>query len=288
MVGLGLTRMDGLRTFASTTPGTPGAAEGGGPASGPYSIDSLRARAAAAARWAGDESLATELQEVCCWAPAASALRERPLGVQQRGVEYFFRDFAGNGDQLARIMLQTNNTSWRAPQFRVDPEGLVANHYAKLQRPQNGLRMDVLTPERLNGSGAAAQLNLMLDRETGDRLALADDRSEPMWATLSVLSGTMLDPTDDLSRRLTPWLSLSKAEDRALARTASVRYSQIIIGAAQRAVWSDLLNDENPVMPLVELSAAGYLPLGEEDGRFLLLRLANDGSRLTGYRTGNA
>ncbi|MEX0786760.1 MAG: hypothetical protein WD939_09000, partial [Dehalococcoidia bacterium] len=204
MVGLGLTRMDALRTFASSTGGSPGVAEGGGPASGPYNIDSLRARAVAAARWAGDESLATELRDVCCWAPAASALRERPLGVQQRGVEYFFRDFAGNGDQLASIMLQTNNTSWRAPQFRVDPESLVANHYAKLQRPQNGLTMDVVTPERLNSSGVSAQLNLMLDRETGDRLALADDRSEPMWAVLSVLSGTMLDPSDELSKRLQP------------------------------------------------------------------------------------
>ena len=97
----------------------------------------------------------------------------------------------------------------------------------------------------------------------------------------------MLDPTDDLSQRLTPRLSLRRARDRALARTASVRYSQIVVGAVQRAIWSDLLDEVNPALPLLQLSAAGYLPLGEEDGRFLLLQVG-EGSYLTGYRTGNA
>ena len=285
MVGLGITRLDSLPAFASSSVGAPGDAEGGGPPSGPYSIASLRARAVAAARLAGDETLASEIKEVCCWAPAATAVRRRPLDVQARSAEYFFRDFPG-GDQLAEVMVHTNNTSWRTPRLRVDPESLVAQHYEQLKIRQNGVRTSVVTPDRLLTNGNA-QLNLMLDRKTGERLARADNRSEPMWAALSVLSGMMLDPTDALSRRLTPFLSLNKAEDRALARTAGVRYSQIVIGAAQRAVWSDLLDEENPVLPLLKLSAAGYLPLGEEDGRFLLLRLANQGSRLTGYRTGS-
>ena len=143
-----------------------------------------------------------------------------------------------------------------------------------------------MTPDRLDG-GERAELGLMLDRSTGERLAKAADRSEPMWAALSVFSGMMLDPTDDLSQRLTPRLSLRRARDRALARTASVRYSQIVVGAVQRAIWSDLLDEVNPALPLLQLSAAGYLPLGEEDGRFLLLQVG-EGSYLTGYRTGNA
>ena len=73
--------------------------------------------------------------------------------------------------------------------------------------------------------------------------------------------------------------------DRALARTATVRYSQIVIGAVQRAVYSDLLDGRNAALPLVQLSASGFLPLGEEDGRFLLLRVG--GTHLTGYRTGS-
>ena len=48
-----------------------------GPAEGPYSVDALRARAVAAAAWAGDSGLADELREVCCWAPAATAIRAR-------------------------------------------------------------------------------------------------------------------------------------------------------------------------------------------------------------------
>ena len=126
----------------------------------------------------------------------------------------------------------------------------------------------------------------MLDRATGERLSRATDRSEPMWAALSILSGALLDPTEELSRRLTPRLSLTRASHRALARMAGVRYSQAVLGAAQRAVWSDLLNDRNAALPLVQLSAAGYLPLGEADGRFYLLRL-DEGRRLTGYRTGS-
>ena len=84
-----------------------------------------------------------------------------------------------------------------------------------------------------------------------------------------------------------PALSLDRASHRALARTATVRYNQIVIGATQRAIWSDQLNGENPSLPLLRLSASGYLPLGEEDGRFLLLRVGN-GTHLTGYRTGSA
>jgi hypothetical protein len=293
MVGLGLTRLEPLRTFAASSVNLSDGAGLGGPPTGPYSIESVRARAVEAARWLSDEALAAELSDVCCWAPAATAIRRRPLDVQLRGAQRFFRDFPG-GDQLAQILLHTNNTAWRAPRFRFDPEGLVAQHYELLRRVdprlsgrrQSRVRTEVLTPERLNGSGSRAELGLVLDRKTGERLAKAADRAEPMWAALSFFSGVMLDPTDDLSRRLTPRLSLARAGDRVLARTATVRYSQIIIGAVQRAIWSDLLDGVNPALPLVQLSAAGYLPLGEEDGRFLLMRPAG-GTHLTGYRAGS-
>jgi len=283
MVGLGLTRLEPLRSFAASTPGATSAGGAvGGPTSGPYSIDALRARAVEAARFVGDDGLAHELSEVCCWAPAATAIRKRPLDVQARGSQFFFRDFPG-GDELAQVMQFSNNTAWQRPRFRFDPDGLVASHYDQLQRTQRGVRTEVLTPDRLNGAGARADLGLVLDRATGDRLAATVDRAEPMWAALQIFAGTLLDPTDDLSRRLSPALSLTRAHDRALARLASVRYSQIVIGAAQRAVWSDVLGGGNPALPLVQLTAAGYLPLGEEDGRFLLLQPA--GSRLAGYRS---
>ncbi len=285
LVGLGLTRLEPLRTFAASSVNLADRAEPGGPPAGPYSVDGLRARAVDAAAWAGDDALAAELSDVCCWAPAATAIRRRPLAVQSRAAERFFSDFPG-GDQLAQILVYANNTFWRVPRFRLDPKNLVAHHYSLLQRTKFGPRTEVLTPERLNGRGSRAQLGLMLDRETGDRLAKAADRAEPMWAALSVFSGMMLDPTDDLSRRLTPRLSLRRAADRSLARTATVRYSQIVIGAVQRAIWSDLLGGANPALPLLQLSASGYLPLGEEDGRFLLLRPAG-GTQLTGYRTGS-
>jgi hypothetical protein len=284
MVGLGLTRLEPLRTFASSSTRTGSLGlSGGGPASGPYSIDSLRALAVASARHAGDTGLASELQDVCCWAPAATAIRSRPLALQERGAEYFFRDFPG-GDQLATIMVQTNNTSWRTPRFRANPDRLVADHYHSLQRPSWGLRTQVLTPGQLNGRAAAAKLGLVLDRATGERLAVAANRAEPMWAALSIFTGMLLDPTDELSRRLSPALSLTRAADRALTRAATVRYSQVVIGAIQRAVWADLLEGENAALPLVRLSAAGYLPLGEEDGEFLLLNVGGR-SHLTGYRT---
>jgi hypothetical protein len=286
MVGLGLTRMEPLRTFAASSVGLSNTAEPGGPATGPYSADSLRAGAVKVARWLGDDALADELRDVCCWAPAAAAIRRRPFDLQSRGAQRFFRDFPG-GDQLAEILLYANNTTWRTPRFRFDPDGLVAQHYAQLRRQEPGVRTQVLTPERLNGSGSRAELGLVLDRETGERLATTTDRAEAMWAALSVFTGMMLDPTDELSRRLAPSLSLRRAQDRALARTAAVRYSQIVIGAVQRAIWSDQLDGGNPALPLVQLSAAGYLPLGEENGRFLLLRPAG-GKRLTGYRTRQA
>ena len=287
MVGLGLTRMEPLRTFAasSTRVGSQGLA-GGGPASGPYSIDSLRALAVASAQHAGDQGLAAQLQDVCCWAPAATAIRSRPLALQERGAQYFFRHYPG-GDQLAQAMVHTNNTFWRSPHFKVAPDNLVADHYQSLQQPSWGVRTQVVTPEQLNGRGANANLGLVLDRPTGERLAAtAADRAEPMWAALSIFSGMMLDPTDELSRRLSPALSLSRSQDRAFTRAATVRYSQIIIGAIQRAVWSDLLGGTNAALPLVRLSSAGYLPLGEENGEFLLLRVGG-GSRLTGYQTGH-
>lgn len=286
MVGLGITRMAPLRTFAASSVNSTGAAELGGPASGPYSIDALRSRAVIAARLAGDESLAAELQDICCWAPAATALRRRPMDVQTHGAEQFFQDFPG-GDQLAQIMVQTNNTSWRAPRFRVDPDSLIEQHYDQLQRRQGSVRALVIEPQEFQSSAKKADLGLMLDRQTGERLAASVDRAEPMWAALSVFSGMMLDPTDDLSKRLMPRLSLNRANDRALARTATVKYTQIVIGAVQRAIWADQLNGANPATPLVQLSSAGLLPIGEEDGRFLLLRIGGQSHRLTGYRTGS-
>jgi len=285
MVGLGLTRLEPLRTFASSSVANTGSGgQLGGPATGPYGIANLRQRAVDAARFVGDTDLAHELNEVCCWAPAASAIRQRPLDVQARGAEYFFQDFPG-GDQLAQVLQFSNNTMWRRPQFRFDPESLVANHYQQLQKDTGGVRMDVLRPSELNGAGTHADLGLMLDRRTGERLAAVTDRAGPMWAALSIFSGILLDPTDGLSRRLNPLLSLTRPHDRSLARTASVRYTQVVIGALQRAVWSDVLEGANPALPLVQLTASGYLPLGEEDGRFLVLDLG--GTRATGYRTAN-
>lgn len=286
MAGLGLTRLEPLRAFASSSTGFASPGDPGGPPAGPYSAAALRARAMETALWLGDESLAHELSEVCCWAPAASAIRRRPLAVQAKGAERFFSDFPGGG-QLAETLLYTNNTIWRRPRFRIDPDRLVADHYGQLQRPSNGVRTEVLTPERLQGRGANADLRLMLDRATGERLASIADRAEPMWAALSVFSGMLLDPADELQRRLTPMLSLTRAGDRAIARGATVRYSQTVIGSIQRAIWSDALDGANPALPLVQLSAAGFLPLGEEDGRFLLVRF-REGSHLTGYRSASA
>lgn len=286
MVGLGLTRLEPLRSYAASTVSSTATGGAPGPASGPYSIDSVRALAVEAARAIGDGDLADELSEVCCWAPAAAAIRKRPLTVQAKGAEHFFRDFPG-GERLADVLVYANNTSWQKPQFRFDPDHLVAKHYAQLQRPQNGARLRVLDVSGLNGAGRNGELGLLLDRATGDRLAKTADRGEPMWAALSLFSGIMLDPTDELSRRLSPRLSLTKANDRALARTASVRYSQIVLGAVQRAVWADLLDGADPAMPLVQLSASGYLPLGEEQGDFYLLRVG-DARYLTGYRSSNA
>ena len=285
MVGLGLTRLEPLRTFAVSSVNSPEGGGLGGPPAGPYSIDSLRARAVDSARWLGDESLAAELSDVCCWAPAATAIRRLPLEAQLRSGQYFFRDFPG-GDQLAQILQYTNNTAWRRPRFNFDADDLVAQHYALLRRPQSGLRTEALTPAQPRSSASTAQLDLVLDRATGERLAKQADRAEPMWAALSIFTGMMLDPTDDLSRRLRPQLSLRRATDRSLARTAAVRYNQIVIGAIQRAIWTDELNGENPTLPLLQLSAAGYLPLGEADGRFLLLRVG--GSSLVGYRSESA
>ena len=112
MVGLGLTRLEPLRSFAAGSTTSTGTAELGGPATGPFSIDSLRAQAVQAARWAGDAPLADELQEVCCWAPAATALRKRPLEMQTKSVARFFSSFPG-GDQLASVLVHTNNTSFQ-------------------------------------------------------------------------------------------------------------------------------------------------------------------------------
>jgi len=288
MVGLGLTRLEPLRTYASSARGgsAAGGEFGGGPTTGPFGIDAVRARAVAAANFVGDQGLAHELSEVCCWAPAAGAIRQRPLDVQERGAEYFFRDFPG-GDQLAEVLHYANNTTWQKPNFSFDPESMVERHYSALQRSSWGVRTEVLRPDELNGRGAGAQLGLMLDRATGDRLAAtAADRAEPMWAALSIFAGTMLDPSDELSRRLTPLLSLTRATDRALARNASVTYSQIVIGAVQRAIWADQIDGGNAALPLVQLSAAGYLPLGEEDGHFILIRPVTS-NHLTGYRTGS-
>ena len=156
-----------------------------------------------------------------------------------------------------------------------------------MQRRQGGVRALVIEPEELQSSASQADLGLRLERQTGERLAASVDRAEPMWAALSVFSGMMLDPTDDLSKRLTPRLSLSRAHDRALARTATVKYGQIVLGAVQRAVWADQLNGANPATPLLPLSSAGLLPMGEENGRFLLLRIAGRSQRLTGYQTGS-
>lgn len=283
MVGLGLTRLEPLRTFAASSAG--GSLEGGvgGPAAGPFAIDSLRRGAIDAAQAIGDSALARELQEVCCWAPAASTIRSRPQSIQWRGAQQFFRDFPG-GDQLAQVMLYTNNTIWSRPRFRFDPENLVQDHYSELNKRSSGLRAVVLQPSQFNGRLNETRLDLALDRETGEKLQAMSNRTEPMWAALSILSGTMLDPTEDLSRRLSPTLSLTRAQDRALARMATVRYNQLIISAAQRAVWSDLLDNKNPALPLVQLSASGLLPLGEVDGRFVVLRIGS-GPQLTGYRS---
>jgi hypothetical protein len=285
MVGLGLTRLEPLRAFAASSVRGAAGGEPGGPVAGPFSAGALRARAVEAAQWAGDTGLAGELADVCCWAPAAEAIRNRPLELQRRGAEYFFRDFPG-GDQLADIMVHTNNTAWRRPQFALEPDALVARHYELLQKRQGGINTVVLTPDRLNGQGRNGDLGLMLDRATGERLAKTADRAEPMWAALSIFSGMMLDPTTELDRSLTPVVSISRQRDRAMTRNATIRYSQIVIGAIQRAIWADQLGGANPALPLVHLAAAGYLPLGEEDGRFLLLQPAG-GRRLTGYRTGS-
>lgn len=286
MVGLGLTRLEPLRTFAASSVSGPGGEGLGGPTSGPYSITRLRAGAVSAAGWAGDTALASELQDICCWAPAATAIRSRPLSVQSRGFEHFVREFPGN-DQLAQVLLYTNNTGWDRPRFRFDPAELVENYYDGLERKSGGLQIEIVKPGELNGRGTQAQLELGLDRATGEQLAKASDRSEAMWAALSILSGTMLDPTEQLSRKLSPWLSLTRKSDRSLARTAAVRYNQIAISAAQRAIWSDLLDNKNSALPLLQLTAAGYLPLGEENGRFLLIQPVG-GTHLVGYQSGNA
>jgi hypothetical protein len=285
MVGLGVTRLDSFSAFArpSTSGTTDPILGGGGPASGPFSIDSLRARAADAAMFAGDRDLAHDLREVCCWAPAASAIRERPLAVQQKGSEYFFREFPG-GDQLADVLFHANNTGWQRPQFRFDPDTLVAKHYEALQKPQTGVKTEVVSVDQLRGRGTNGDLGLMLDRKTGEQLEKTANRGEPMWAALSIFSGILLDPTDGLSKRLTPFLSLQRQQDRALTRTASIRYSQTVLGSVQRAIYADQLGDNNPAIPLVRLSSAGYLPLGEERGEFLLLNLGG-GRRVQGYQT---
>ena len=285
MVGLGVTRMDGFRAFARQSTAGPMDSPilGGGPATGAFNIDSLRQLAADAALHAGDRGLANELRDICCWAPAASAIRERPLAVQQRGAEYFFRDFPG-GDQLADVLLHANNTGWQRPRFNFNPDTLVAKHYEALQKSQTGIRTEVVSIDKLNGRGLKGELGLMLDRQTGERLEKAADRAEPMWAALSIFSGILLDPADSLSRRLSPFLSLTRSQDRALTRSAAVRYSQTVLGSVQRAIWSEQLGGRNAALPLVRLSSAGFLPLGEERGEFLLLNLGG-GKRVTGYQT---
>jgi hypothetical protein len=286
MIGLGVTRIDGIRgafAVSSTAGPTENAILGGGPASGPFSIESLRVAAAQAAFHAGDPKLADELRDVCCWAPAAAAIRERPLAVQRKGAEYFFRDFPG-GDQLADVLFHANNTTWQRPQFRFDPETLVAKHYDALQKSQTGIKTEVVSIDKLQGRGRNGDLGLMLDRKTGEQLQSTADRSQELWASLSIFSGILLDPTEGLSNRLQPFISLRRADDRALSRAAAVRYSQTVLGSVQRALWSDQLGDKNPALPLVRLSSAGFLPLGEEHGQFLLLNLGG-GKRVTGYRT---
>jgi hypothetical protein len=109
-----------------------------------------------------------------------------------------------------------------------------------------------------------------------------------MWAAISILSGMMLDPTDELSNSLRSRLTFRYAPERALGRDAAVRFNQIVLGSVQRAVWADLLDGENAALPLLQLSSAGYLPLGEDDGRFLLLRTAGANRFATGYRSGSA
>ena len=79
-------------------------------------------------------------------------------------------------------------------------------------------------------------------------------------------------------------LSLNRSYDRALSRSASIRYSQMVLGSVQRAVWSDQLAGKNPALPLVQLTSSGLLPLGEENGDFLLLSIAGN-KRVTGYQT---
>lgn len=287
MIGLGLTRLDALPGMAASTARTPmGGAVNGGPAAGTFGIDNLRARAVDAARWAGDGTLAAELADVCCWAPAAEAIRRRPLSVQMKGAQRFFSGFPG-GDQLAQVMLFSNNTSWRTPRFRADPHSLAARHLALIDGGSR-LRTHVVTPGEANAALGGSQLRLMLDRDTGERLARSTDRSGEMWAALSILSGMMLAPTDDLSSRLGSRLSFRLAADRALSRAAAVRYTQIVIGAAQRAIYSDLLGNQNAALPLVQLSAGGYLPMGEDgEGRFYLLNVAGGSRYSTGYRTGS-
>ncbi len=58
MVGLGLTRLEPLRTFAASSANLSDGAGLGGPPTGPYSIESVRARAVEAAHWLSDEALA--------------------------------------------------------------------------------------------------------------------------------------------------------------------------------------------------------------------------------------
>ena len=48
-----------------------------------------------------------------------------------------------------------------------------------------------------------------------------------------------------------------------------------------------MIDEDNGAIPLLRLSASGYLPLGEENGEYLLLRLDGRSTRLTGYETGS-
>jgi hypothetical protein len=140
----------------------------------------------------------------------------------------------------------------------------------------------VISPSQLNATMSQATLDFMFDRKTGERMAAAaTDRAEPMWAALSILAGTMLDSTDDLTQRLLPRLSFYRsAADRSFARMATIRYNQIVIGAAQHAVWSDVLHSSNPGLPLLQASASGYLPLGEVEDRFVLVRFGRQSRTL--------